>query len=164
MANSQYSSICTSNSCNYNISMNLSDGEWKVWYYVTDKAGNSLGPSPTQDTVKIDTTSPSSVRPQWSSDVTSTSVDPFWPNSVDNGSGIDYYSLRFTDTNNNTVFSTTTNAISYSNSAVGNGTYHLCLKAIDNAGNPSAEDCTQNPVVVDKSTRFSHNILIEWME
>ena len=150
MVNSQYSSICTSNSCNYNISMNLSDGEWKVWYYVTDKAGNSLGPSPSQDTVKIDITSPSSVRPQWSSDVTSTSVDPFWPNSVDNGSGIDYYSLRFTDTNNNTVFSTTTNAISYSNSAVGNGTYHLCLKAIDNAGNPSAEDCTQNPVVVDK--------------
>ena len=60
--------------------------ELKRWgveslHYVTDKAA-TLGPSPTQDTVKIDTTSPSSVRPQWSSDVTSTSVDPFWPNSV----------------------------------------------------------------------------------
>ena len=97
---------CSTNTCSISFNQTLSTGNWTLWYYAVDNAGNALGPLAHNQFVLVDLAPPVGSQPYFASSLTNESnLTLLWSSASDIHSGVSGYYVNLTSIDSNQIVS-----------------------------------------------------------
>ena len=151
MENNSDFSDCSTNTCSITFNQTLSSGNWTLWYYAVDKAGNTLGPLAHDQFVLVDLAPPVASQPYFASSLTNESnLTLLWSAASDIHSGVSGYYVNLTSIDSNQIVSSRfVPTISTTISNLSDGNYSACIVPVDNVGNAGNSSCTSDYARID---------------
>ena len=151
MENNSDFSDCSTNTCSISFNQTLSTGNWTLWYYAVDNAGNTLGPLAHNQFVLVDLAPPVASQPYFASSLTNESnLTLLWSSASDIHSGVSGYYVNLTSIDSNQIVSSRfVTTISTTISNLSDGNYSACIVPVDNVGNTGNSSCTSDYARID---------------
>ena len=151
MENNSEFSDCSTNTCSISFNQTLSTGNWTLWYYAVDNAGNTLGPLAHNQFVLVDLAPPVASQPYFASSLTNESnLTLLWSSASDIHSGVSGYYVNLTSIDSNQIVSSRfVTTISTTISNLSDGNYSACIVPVDNVGNTGNSSCTYDYARID---------------